>query len=74
MLEHFKLDGLDDLQIAGEDDGEGDNEPKHVDVEHIGNVHGVVLPSAHPLDPTAAISRVIQSSSVLVSPSQDSLL
>ena len=66
MLEHLKPNGLDDLKIAGGDDGKGDNETKHVDVEDVGNVHGVVLPSPHPLDPTAAISWVIQSSSVFL--------
>ena len=37
-----ELDGLDNLDIAGEDDGHGDDEAKHVDVEDIGDVkHGV---------------------------------
>ena len=71
MLEHLKPNGLDDLKIAGGDDGKGDNETKHVDVEDVGNVHGVVLPSPHPLDPTAAISWVIQSSAVFLPPLPD---
>ena len=61
---HLQLDGLDNLKIGGEDDSEGEDEPKHVDEEYIGNVHLMVLPRTHPLYSTAASSWFVSSSVV----------
>ena len=35
---HLVLDGLDDLVVWGEDDGDGDDEAEGVDVGHVGEV------------------------------------
>jgi hypothetical protein len=47
-----KLYGLDNLDIAGENDGHRDDEAKHVDVEDIGHVHHWVLASYIPFNTT----------------------
>ena len=44
------LDGLDNLDIAGEDDGQGDDEAKHVDEEDIGDVKHWVNASPIPFN------------------------
>ena len=50
------LDDLDNLEIRGEDDSEGEGESKYIDEEYIGNVHLMVLLRTLPLDTTTETS------------------
>ena len=51
-----KLDSLDNLDVASEDDRNRDNEAEDIDEEDVGNVLYGVLPGTVPLDTTAATS------------------
>ena len=50
---HRELYGLDNLDIASENDGHRDDEAKHVDVEDIAHVHHGVWASYIPFNATA---------------------
>ena len=61
MVAYLQSDGLDYLEIGGGDDSKGDDKAKHIDVEDIGNVHPMIVPLPHPLNPTAEAWLVITS-------------
>ena len=49
--------GLDNLDIAGENDGNRKGEAEHVDVEDIGHVHHGVLARPIPFNTTAVTDK-----------------
>ena len=57
---HLVLDGLDDLVVGGEDDGDRDNEPECVDVGHVGDVVHRVPTGTIPFHSTTEISKKIK--------------
>ena len=57
---YLVLDGLDDLVVGGEDDGDRDNETECVDVGHVGDVVHRVPTGTVPFHSTTEISKEIK--------------
>ena len=64
---HLVLDGLDDLVVGGEDDGDWDNEPECVDVGHVGDVVNRVPTGTVPFHSTTKISKEIKLNTFCIS-------
>ena len=52
---HLLLNSLDDPEIGGDDDNDGEGEAKHVDVDDISNTLSMIITISHPLYSTAKI-------------------